>query len=1751
MLGKGHLKSKQKFNGFSQTSEINASIIEQLFGDDNQDEDITFVLEYIIGDIIFNKINNIVIEEDEAQLQTMESMANMESMKQSGSNTTTTTTDNSDNNSEMKNTGKSKEKMTAYGITKQRINRDTTTEKVTTFEEKCVYFFNQILHSQGEFSNPQPNFLSFLAIYFLQRSIFCKIMHGCILGSTGHSTNGNANGNGKDNYLASLASKYCDLGLMDLCMVDYGGQSIFHLAARFDENELFNTLLIYDNQVFKYKTLLNETPFDIAMQHGNWIIVKTISLAKMGSKIKDMVKKIEKKIDLQRGIVEHILNHFNEKLMNEIVIQMVELIHKQLPISDDLLLACWKFETQNKNKSNNKNQKNRIWLAIKEKIRHVLDVSHKTDQNKIGKYWFDLYIAQSSIWYEVVDMFEVPTMRAVSSVNSTSSNNDNNVKTVQTTGPTRLNCKCGEPMIVVIARSVHADRKNHDDEHKSQELLCDGAQCSERSQRSRIDLYDLIYHCPKGSCKAHAKYDLCMSCGSNAIRMQQLRGQQQITTTTQTNNKADQSTSRTTTHNTNEIAYSKLVAIANDELVKQTEHLTDEINKTRSFDNVTFNKMLDYNEFLIDETQTRTFGLRQDNSNLLTFPNVPNVDVNKLTRLKMKNFYDSRIYLPNLIIVANALNDEFQHAVKNMVSSSSSIGQFQSGPVKTIERCQAKAESDYASMTFPTSSHIVDIVRCTLVFDTPQKLVYGLNTIKNKIEQQSNSQCIKKILRIKNGFLRNRMKIGGNISNWLYNYADVKFNVLIESSKNRMSLIGEIQFLLKLMVNDKKKRHKLYSITRQENFINDMYNIMKVSNGDKQQQLFFLVHSCKNASNSSRIKQLGQFLISYGKSVSLNKCDNRGMNSWHYCCKFNNFKMFKLFKSVTNSNTDNNNKTLREALTVECKNESKFCCIHFAMQNENSEMIDEITRISQQLGIQWQDNKNSQKNIEAILFEAVKKNKFSSLELLLRVWQTYLKDISFSSGEYNRTLLHCCGAVKTERDSEEEKENLKCFKLLLQQPGVDVNIVDDDFGPVMFYLIHREKMDHIKLFIEYGNQQDKAKVWKSPMADLKLQKNKYGDRNIIIAARYSRYEVMKYLFDNNLVANVNCQTGNEFDNRTSLIEIAASDFGYSSNGDNRENLDNFRCFTLLLDQQDIDINITDGNGNSVLYSLISHNKLAFIQYMVTKYDKDEKKLQFSKLKSVRNSEDDSMIVLAARYSSYDVLKYLLEENWVSDINQHCGRSRNTALSICSQTVHGYKLVTNKNKRENGEDDCDAFKCWKLLLSQPDIDINVQDDDGDTPFILSVKADKPQFVGFMIDNAIGWNSNADTNSSKYKWTLDNLRSQADLALGDAINVAAYFGLINVLTLLVSDKYFPKFRDIDHINKHENAFQGGYNALLTAVTTHFGFNARNPRQCNNYKIFELFLQLPGIDTTVKDKRGTDILTLLDVNGKSEYKDLVFKHATQSQLETIESYQIQRNQSDLFVAVRHSNYQALKHILENKLYQDINEKHPITGYSALGECATTQAKYYSNYNNKKHNPREDCDNLKCFKLLLAQPDIKVTTVCNTTAYTPFLDCVKNNKVEFVKFLIDNAKGFNKNNEIDESKDNIDIKYNWTLKEIVSQVNHFESNGMILAVWHGSYDVVKLFLSNKYFPKVFDIDNINNHRNTWGGGYNALLQCCDTPHGFDKDNPTDCDNYYIFEKLISLPGIDTNVKHPQRGNIRKLLKSEGRSEYLRLLNH
>eukprot|EP01084_Bolivina_argentea_P161475 281078_1 len=135
---------------------------------------------------------------------------------------------------------------------------------------------------------------------------------------------------------------------------------------------------------------------------------------------------------------------------------------------------------------------------------------------------------------------------------------------------------------------------------------------------------------------------------------------------------------------------------------------------------------------------------------------------------EMKTFIDSNMAINTLTSSATIINNEFQNHVNTVMSH---YGEFKSGPMKKVERCVSKVENDYQDAQYPKCSKLLDLVRCSVTFNTVEQLLKGYNGL---IRHVSKNKTIIQLARIKNGFVDK-----GNGG-----YRDIKINVVYKSQIN-------------------------------------------------------------------------------------------------------------------------------------------------------------------------------------------------------------------------------------------------------------------------------------------------------------------------------------------------------------------------------------------------------------------------------------------------------------------------------------------------------------------------------------------------------------------------------------------------------------------------------------------------------------------------------------------------------------------------------------------------------------------------------------------------------------------------------------------------------------------------------------------------------------------------------------------------------------------------------------------------------
>eukprot|EP01084_Bolivina_argentea_P179477 310134_1 len=290
------------------------------------------------------------------------------------------------------------------------------------------------------------------------------------------------------------------------------------------------------------------------------------------------------------------------------------------------------------------------------------------------------------------------------------------------------------------------------------------------------------------------------------------------------------------------LLYHLLIEMVAKQLKAQRDYLRPYIDKlehkddTKDDDNEYWEKLKNYNQFMITNNPQ---GLRQDgcidassNKQLLPYPILPLFNDDQLTKLneKVKEFnchhhYDVHGYLSKLVLIAHSLNEKFHQTMREIFeidpinSQNFSHGViYSAGPVKRLVRSQSKAETDYASASYPTTSKIIDFIRCCLVYDECENVLKGIDKFIDIVN--CGKTCLKKILRIKNMFLDNKKE---NDNKWdLHRYADIKMGVLMVY--NGQSMIVEVQFLLSWMLKAKSLGHGLYEIERNKKIDIDLIN---------------------------------------------------------------------------------------------------------------------------------------------------------------------------------------------------------------------------------------------------------------------------------------------------------------------------------------------------------------------------------------------------------------------------------------------------------------------------------------------------------------------------------------------------------------------------------------------------------------------------------------------------------------------------------------------------------------------------------------------------------------------------------------------------------------------------------------------------------------------------------------------------------------------------------------------------------------
>ena len=165
------------------------------------------------------------------------------------------------------------------------------------------------------------------------------------------------------------------------------------------------------------------------------------------------------------------------------------------------------------------------------------------------------------------------------------------------------------------------------------------------------------------------------------------------------------------------------------EILKYTQMESDKISKKYLKEVVNKINKNDWNELIsfniknnINEPRQK-IKIEYNKNELLLIPN------------NMLAHYNINIYLNRLILYANIIDNKFQQNIQLIISDINIQNIiYRRGPTKKVERSKIKVEHDYGFKKFPAASHLIDINRCMLTFETIKEMLLFLNKFIEYIE---------------------------------------------------------------------------------------------------------------------------------------------------------------------------------------------------------------------------------------------------------------------------------------------------------------------------------------------------------------------------------------------------------------------------------------------------------------------------------------------------------------------------------------------------------------------------------------------------------------------------------------------------------------------------------------------------------------------------------------------------------------------------------------------------------------------------------------------------------------------------------------------------------------------------------------------------------------------------------------------------------------------------------------------------------
>ena len=394
-------------------------------------------------------------------------------------------------------------------------------------------------------------------------------------------------------------------------------------------------------------------------------------------------------------------------------------------------------------------------------------------------------------------------------------------------------------------------------------------------------------------------------------------------------------------------------------------------------------------------------------------------------------------------------------------------------------------------------------------------------------------------------------------------------------------------------------------------------------------------------------------------------------------------------------------------------------CSHLALKSNNIKFIKRFIEFTQSVGLDL-----SKQNFMAnsLLVE--------NPELLKAVLQANIHNINDpitpTSGE---TLLHHAARATNGYNPDDELhcQNFECFKLLLKHKEINPNLKDvNGYTPAMRCVVSNKVgfLQHMLGIAPSGSGIRKAATanykfnsnrirdeikeettdneWK--LDDIDTLQDNFGRNCLVIAAGWGYLGMLKLLL----------QVGNWKNQKEAALHLCATSAnGYSSTDPLQ--CKNYQCFKLLVEQKDININSKDKVGkNTTALLCFKKKKYEYLNYLMNNHSINWK------LQS--NSRGENCLMLAAQQSNLELLSGLLKLKRDFNINTTDNKQK-TVINYCVTTLEGYSRNTPLI--------CQNYRCFKLLLNDKGVDINIRDEDGNSPAMNCFKTSKFVFLDYLI------------------------------------------------------------------------------------------------------------------------------------------------------------------------------------------------------------------------------------------------------------------------------------------------------------------------------------------------------------------------------------------------------------------------------------